>query len=1140
MLLTTATAWADDEGYDYYEADGTLKNTATDDNPDNDIVTEIGQEEHSLEDGWYAVEGNGRTPGKFNVNGDVHLILCGATEIYIVSIDIKPDSRLTIYCDGGGSTFVNPGDGDTGIIVGDGASLTVNSGRVTVNATGSNSGISVGSDASFTVNGRTYNGSSSTTIITANSTSGRGIDVSGGSFAVNGGLVTASSISGGFTIAGGTVKATGKIYGGFTIAGGTVVAGDISGDDDVTLNGGTVRASSISADLTLKGGTVTAEYYWGDLTIGDDWTYTDGTTAIASGTTITIIDEPVESTTYQPEWTGNGTADGPYLMKTHNDLDLLAKRVNGGTTYGGTYFQMDNDIEYDPNVLTLDYNLITINQHGTPTEIQTYESNYIAIGGLGKPFCGIFNGDNHTISGIRVRKTGTDDADGYQGIFGLISNDGDNKAVVRNIVLDETQITGFENVGGIVGKIAGGTVENCHVTSHVAIHGIKANANAHGCIAGFNGGKVTSCTSDASLFENSAFCESYGGIVGSNVGIVSECLYVYNNKIDGSKKVGFIAGYNTGTVSYCYYTNNHSQGKDGDGNDLDNAASAVGVNSGTVTNSGLGYYIVLGENITCDALTVGRYTVAPNGQEVNYTNHTAGAPLGYQYGFTVAYGTDPDDPGNEWCTSKIVTSNTDVLLSTHEAVSVGYVLANGTEQEAQAVALDGTETTLGAGWYFVGLPEVNYGQTLDLDDGDDNNVGEFNLILCDGCTMNVGTSEARIDDYGIAAEALTIYGQTKGTGALNVYTTGGTNDAIIANALTINGGNITANTDGDEAYALNADTDITINGGNITAHTTGFDGIAITSGNGDVTINGGNVCANATGSSANAIAANGDFHYNGGKVTATSSGSAILASGLHYNFSWRTPADCITIGTTGLYAPDGATATFSKAFTDGNTIYSTTLTGSELSVLAGKNLYPYVPNLDLAANAHDGNCWTTFYCGHTGYKIDDEENACAYTAEYDGAHSQLTLHRLGKVIPKDKAVIIVGEDNSISMTASDETAAVPANNLHGSDVRTLKSTLGTGTFYVMGKVDGDFGFFEYTADYMPARKAYLLVNGGAAQVKGLTMVFDGSEDATSIQNSKLKIQNEEAGWYSLDGRKLDGKPTAKGIVIHNGKKVVVK
>ena len=29
-------------------------------------------------------------------------------------------------------------------------------------------------------------------------------------------------------------------------------------------------------------------------------------------------------------------------------------------------------------------------------------------------------------------------------------------------------------------------------------------------------------------------------------------------------------------------------------------------------------------------------------------------------------------------------------------------------------------------------------------------------------------------------------------------------------------------------------------------------------------------------------------------------------------------------------------------------------------------------------------------------------------------------------------------------------------------------------------------------------------------------------------------------WYSLDGRRLSGKPTKKGLYIHNGKKVTIK
>jgi len=33
---------------------------------------------------------------------------------------------------------------------------------------------------------------------------------------------------------------------------------------------------------------------------------------------------------------------------------------------------------------------------------------------------------------------------------------------------------------------------------------------------------------------------------------------------------------------------------------------------------------------------------------------------------------------------------------------------------------------------------------------------------------------------------------------------------------------------------------------------------------------------------------------------------------------------------------------------------------------------------------------------------------------------------------------------------------------------------------------------------------------------------------------------ERGGWYSLDGRRIVGKPSAKGIYINNGRKVVIK
>ena len=48
---------------------------------------------------------------------------------------------------------------------------------------------------------------------------------------------------------------------------------------------------------------------------------------------------------------------------------------------------------------------------------------------------------------------------------------------------------------------------------------------------------------------------------------------------------------------------------------------------------------------------------------------------------------------------------------------------------------------------------------------------------------------------------------------------------------------------------------------------------------------------------------------------------------------------------------------------------------------------------------------------------------------------------------------------------------------------------------------------------------------------------DEADGIGTIQNSKFKIQNE-GNWYTLDGRKLGGKPKASGIYIHNGKKIL--
>ena len=52
----------------------------------------------------------------------------------------------------------------------------------------------------------------------------------------------------------------------------------------------------------------------------------------------------------------------------------------------------------------------------------------------------------------------------------------------------------------------------------------------------------------------------------------------------------------------------------------------------------------------------------------------------------------------------------------------------------------------------------------------------------------------------------------------------------------------------------------------------------------------------------------------------------------------------------------------------------------------------------------------------------------------------------------------------------------------------------------------------------------------------------GDGEATgiiSVHDSGFMVNGSDA-WYTLDGRKLDGKPTRAGVYINNGKAVVIK
>ena len=92
------------------------------------------------------------------------------------------------------------------------------------------------------------------------------------------------------------------------------------------------------------------------------------------------------------------------------------------------------------------------------------------------------------------------------------------------------------------------------------------------------------------------------------------------------------------------------------------------------------------------------------------------------------------------------------------------------------------------------------------------------------------------------------------------------------------------------------------------------------------------------------------------------------------------------------------------------------------------------------------------------------------------------------------------------------------------------STEGTTNYAFNGKA------FVFVKNDLPvaANKAWLSISNSNART--INLVFD---DATKITNTNLtNLTNGD--WYDLNGRKLNGMPTKKGIYILNGKKVVIK
>ena len=136
-------------------------------------------------------------------------------------------------------------------------------------------------------------------------------------------------------------------------------------------------------------------------------------------------------------------------------------------------------------------------------------------------------------------------------------------------------------------------------------------------------------------------------------------------------------------------------------------------------------------------------------------------------------------------------------------------------------------------------------------------------------------------------------------------------------------------------------------------------------------------------------------------------------------------------------------------------------------------------------------------------------------------------------MPEGTGLLMTGTEGAtyvFPLTRAKATADVFGNKLVGVTKDTDLSTLTDGNSHY---VYYDGGFWPLSTGTIAAKKAYLsMPNAGNAKINVSLGGATGIED--------IAAGSEDNGaWYTLDGVKVNEKPTVKGLYIHNGKKVIV-
>jgi hypothetical protein len=246
-------------------------------------------------------------------------------------------------------------------------------------------------------------------------------------------------------------------------------------------------------------------------------------------------------------------------------------------------------MDMDPTAsytLANDIDLAAINE---PAQMWgTSESSgtgFAPIGDVTNQFTGTLEGNDHTISGLYINRSGN-----YMGLFGYSLN-----CEIRDIALEDVEVQGTALIGGLVGRhgingiiINSSCKGNVKGSSSLGIltgrcDSVITNCTTYGSVSGSNaiGGLVGWITASGTISRSVSrvniigTVNDNGGLIGYNQGTLQDCYSM--STVNGNIDAGGLVGDNTGTILNCFNIGNVT------GNS--NVGGLVGGNTGSISNS---------------------------------------------------------------------------------------------------------------------------------------------------------------------------------------------------------------------------------------------------------------------------------------------------------------------------------------------------------------------------------------------------------------------------------------------------------------------------------------------------------------------------------------------------------------------------